>query len=793
MNNRSQTHSRRTSVIPFRLLLSRGIMSAALFLCAGMTKATAAELLRNGAFDPAGASVQSGGVTAGNAANGSWSIYVENRFGGKMAVTLDSAMGHLAPGAFRMSPETNLDASATVHQSIPVAAGRTYELNGWVMGKNLAGARLKAGIQAEFRTAEGGKFLGKEVIKALDGKTTAGEWRPASLRVKAPDGAGWLTVAAWGEFQGYPEGGTAPEVFFDDLSLTGGERKEYGASLPGGEGLGLWWCDGMRKIMRDQPVPKAKAPAVVVEAARNEYEPFQICLRPNEELRGVRLETVGAPEGVTLDFFQEEYVSVLKPKDEWGEAADYPDPLVPVEGPLTLAAGRNHPFWIDLKVGEKVPAGDHAFKVMLMREGAEPVTIPVQLKVQPFALPVATTVRTVFGVDVWPKWHGDLSSEQLKTVWKKYLTMLTSHRLSPCITFTYGAFPWKPKVLSADPATGVVTCDFSAFDEIMGFVLDENHANSFSLNLQPPPELVAMGKERNWDKTQTESVRAAYKRALVAHVKEKGWLEKCYLYAFDEPKPDQYPEVVAELQRIKTELPGLRRLIAFDNSVVPNEEFKGQVDIWVPKITKINFWEAAQARRRGDQVMYYVMAGPGAPYPNLFIEHPASCHRALPWMVSQFNFDGLLYWNTTWSKFTNPWEETMTRDEKPDQVVKIQPYANGDGLLLYPPVRKPATAPVVAGPIPTIRLKVLREGLEDTEYLTLLRQRAAADPALQRSGDLVQSTTSFDLDSEHYLQARRELAEAIVKAGDGPETKTQEKAADKQSWMPSFLKKLFGN
>jgi hypothetical protein len=288
-------------------------------------------------------------------------------------------------------------------------------------------------------------------------------------------------------------------------------------------------------------------------------------------------------------------------------------------------------------------------------------------------------------------------------------------------------------------------------------------------------------------------VRAAYKRALVAHVKEKGWLEKCYLYAFDEPKPDQYPEVVAELQRIKTELPGLRRLIAFDNSVVPNEEFKGQVDIWVPKITKINFWEAAQARRRGDQVMYYVMAGPGAPYPNLFIEHPASCHRALPWMVSQFNFDGLLYWNTTWSKFTNPWEETMTRDEKPDQVVKIQPYANGDGLLLYPPVRKPATAPVVAGPIPTIRLKVLREGLEDTEYLTLLRQRAAADPALQRSGDLVQSTTSFDLDSEHYLQARRELAEAIVKAGDGPETKTQEKAADKQSWMPSFLKKLFGN
>ena len=791
MNNRSQTHSRRTSVIPFRLLLSRGIMSAALLLCAAMTKTTAAELLRNGAFDPAGASVQTGGVSAGNAANGSWSIYVENRFGGKMAVTLDPAVGHLAPGAFRMSPETNLDGSATVHQSLPVVAGQTYELKGWIMGRNLAGASIKAGIQAEFRQADG-KFIGKEVLTILDENTPAGEWRSGTFRVKMPAGAQGLTFAAWGKFKSYPENAAAPEIFFDDFSLTGGAREEYGATLPADAGLGLWWCDNMRKIMRDQPVPKAKAPAVVVEAARNEYEPFQICLRPVEELRGVRLETVGAPEGVTLDFFQEEYVPVLKPMDYLGEKADYPDPLVPVEGPLTLAAGKNHPFWIDLKVGEKVPAGEHAFKVMLTRDGAEPVAIPVQLKVQPFALPAATTVRTKFGVDVWPKWHGDLNTEQLKTVWKKYLTALTSHRLSPTINFTYGAFPWKPKVLAADPATGVVTCDFSAFDEIMGFVLDENHANSFSLQLQPPPELAAMGKERNWDAAQTAKVKLAYQRALVEHVQEKGWLEKCFLYTYDEPTPDHYAQLVADLQRIKTEVPGLRRLVTFNNSMAPNEQFKGQVDIWVPGIAKLDLWEAAQARRRGDQVWFYVCLGPLAPYPNLFIDHPSTSHRVLPWMVSQFNLDGFLYWTTTWSKFTNPWEEAMTRDEKPNEFVKIIPYANGDGLLLYPPVKEPATAPVLAGPVPSIRLKMMREGLEDTEYLTLLRQRSKGEEALRLGGNLVHGTSAFELNPAHYQQVRRELAEAIVKAGDVPEVKAQEKAADNKSWMPGFLKKLFG-
>lgn len=177
------THMHRLMFMPLRQKLSCVFLMSSLIFCAA-AQLRGAELLRGGDFNPVDTSVQSGGVTAGNAANGSWSIYVENRFGGKMAVTLDPAVGHLAPGAFRMSPETNLDGSATVHQSIPVAAGRTYELNGWVMGKNLAGIRLKA---------------------------------------------------------------------------------------------------------------------------------------------------------------------------------DYPDPLVPVEGPLTSAAGRNYPFWIDLKVGEKVPAGDHAF------------------------------------------------------------------------------------------------------------------------------------------------------------------------------------------------------------------------------------------------------------------------------------------------------------------------------------------------------------------------------------------------------------------------------------------------
>jgi len=88
---------------------------------------------------------------------------------------------------------------------------------------------------------------------------------------------------------------------------------------------------------------------------------------------------------------------------------------------------------------------------------------------------------------------------------------------------------------------------------------------------------------------------------------------------------------------------------------------------------------------------------------------------------------------------------------------------------------------------------MMREGLEDTEYLTLMRQRSKGEEALRLGGNLVHGTSAFELNPAHYQQVRRELAEAIVQAGDVPEEKAQQKSADKQSWMPGFLKKLLGN
>ena len=64
---------------------------------------------------------------------------------------------------------------------------------------------------------------------------------------------------------------------------------KYGYLVQGGSPCAVWWAEGAYKVMRDDPVPAAEQGVVSISAARNEYEPFLIVLRPKERLDDVRV------------------------------------------------------------------------------------------------------------------------------------------------------------------------------------------------------------------------------------------------------------------------------------------------------------------------------------------------------------------------------------------------------------------------------------------------------------------------------------------------------------------------
>ena len=106
-------------------------------------------------------------------------------------------------------------------------------------------------------------------------------------------------------------------------------------------------------------------------------------------------------------------------------------------------------------------------------------------------------------------------------------------------------------------------------------------------------------------------------------------------------------------------------------------------------------------------------------------------------------------------------------------------WGNGDGRFIYPPEAaavpgRSGPDPVLAPPVSSLRLEMLREGIEDYEMLFLLRQRLQArrsqlspdqvaeyDKLLHVPESITRDMTTFTTDPTPIYARRAEIAAAI--------------------------------
>jgi hypothetical protein len=134
----------------------------------------------------------------------------------------------------------------------------------------------------------------------------------------------------------------------------------------------------------------------------------------------------------------------------------------------------------------------------------------------------------------------------------------------------------------------------------------------------------------------------------------------------------------------------------------------------------------------------------------------------------KYGVTGVLYWQTTFWQH-NPWTEPMTvsEDGKKD-------FGNGDGVLLYPAVGTKSEKPIVAAPLDSIRWEMIREGIEDYDYLSMLSEavksaEARGDnklveigkAALAEAANMVRTTADYEKDPRKLYLVRRKIAEAL--------------------------------
>jgi len=570
-----------------------------------------------------------------------------------------------------------------------------------------------------------------------------------------------------------------------------------GRALLGNDRLSVWWCESGWKVGRSRSPPPRPAIGPVspaaVSAAQGEFEALQIVLTPQVDGEllsasvGPLRNRAGRAAPISVQLHEVAYVHVTQPTDDTCEADWYPDPLPPLRTPRSLPARQNLPLWLTFHVAREALPGGYT-GVLELKSGAGDLRVPLKVHVYDFELPRETHLRSALGLGAWNinRYHALTSPADQLAGFEKYLRNFAEHRISPYSFYDYA--PIEVQFVGED-TNKQARVDFTKFDQAAAKWLDEYRFNTFQLPLQGMGggtfHSRYLGELAGFKEGTPEHARLFrdYLSQVEDHLRQRGWLDKAFIYWFDEPDPKDYEFVVEGMKRLKAAAPGLKRMLTEQ----PEPALLGHVDIWcglTPEWTP----ERVRARREaGEEVWWYICCGPKAPYVGEFIDHPGTELRLWPWQSWQYGVSAVLIWATLyWTsplvypapKLQDPWADPMSWVSGYGRPVGHKsPWGNGDGRFLYPPRRDPSKerTPCLDEPINSLRWENLRDGMEDYEYLWLLQQaiqrlqsaKGQSELVKQATGllkvpaDVSEDLTHFTTDPRPILEHRDRVAKMI--------------------------------
>ncbi len=494
---------------------------------------------------------------------------------------------------------------------------------------------------------------------------------------------------------------------------------------------------------------------VKIKAAKNEYEPFQIAIVAGGKLNNVKVEMSDlkgengmiGKENITL--FREEYVPIRNssPRVVYSQGL-YPDPLLPFNNPVAgepieplhftdfyssnrkrvgakysaypieIFQDQNRVIWIDVYIPKNTPAGIYYGKFKAVADGDISAEIPIELTVWDFSLPDTASHSTHLGHfgRIAGYWDIKSDSKEYRDIEKRFCDELAKHRVNP---------PIPHYLLPELNNDGSLTIIPERHEKLKQYI-EETHLLDFEV---PRASFMTSTSNSELPTPASQSDPIAIKKTkryyhdYYNYLKKNGWEKRAYLYLLDEPNHvKDYEQVINLAKVVKQAAPEL-------NCLVVEQTYKHEpswpnldssIDIWCPLFSYIDRNTIEEKLKSGDQVWSYTaLVQPPPKYhpeyekvkdknaPYWHIDRPTIVYRIPLWINKQYGITGLLYWSiVSWRE--NPFNEPYL-GPYPTR------YINGGGMLFYP--GKDAG---FDGPVTSIRLKNLREGLEDYEYFTIL-------------------------------------------------------------------------
>jgi glycosyl hydrolase family 123 len=400
-----------------------------------------------------------------------------------------------------------------------------------------------------------------------------------------------------------------------------------------------------------------------------------------------------------------------------------PDALLPWDGSSRATEHTNQPVWLQVTVPYGTAAGTYSGSVQVVADGT-PTTVPLSVVVSPVTLPrenqVSGSLLTAFNFS--PQSYGAKASELYGVAPESTLdglfSFFASYRLSPN-NWGYGNPNAKSGYTSdrrwwLDKADQMVTAAGrpGRFASMWIPISNNRWSPSTYVGNQSPFEPQA------W---------CAYLRSVRGFWEKHGWLGSySYLWGMDEPGLARYRIVEKQAKAAHSCFAG-SHVIVTGRPTAQNRFLwnggKDDVDAWVvlasryygqytnPAQSRRGLSHATQnlkfidaVRRRHKQVWAYQYNAASHSTPGFTATEPLADSRMFVDWTALEGIAGLLYGQgtTTYAK-GNP---LASNDRE-----------GGAYVLVYPGR---------TGPIPSARLEVLREGIEDWEIMNVVRHRHGA-------------------------------------------------------------------
>ena len=444
---------------------------------------------------------------------------------------------------------------------------------------------------------------------------------------------------------------------------------------------------------------------------------------------------------------------------------NYPDRLPPIEyrNGFNIASDKTQGLFLKVKTDFDTEPGMYRARIDIKDKTQQVIKRAyVYTYVWNFEVPEEPSAKSAFGMGSYGIYasHGAGESES-KDLYGSYYDYLLENRNTPwCL-------PYEPTDPEADK--------YMSDPRVTTFLVYGGYGGDM------------YGNQMGIDETTPAYLTAAYEKIS----QNEDWAKKAIFYMDDEPRfANQFKSIENHYSYINTYYPDARIIVpthvnyfdtgdgsdadtGFDNEnnypeydgldtfgvmekfttvlcnsvrlfTTPDMTFNGNqwytqrtIDEFGPILDRI-----AAARENGKETWWYCAGDDQISFPQ-----KGMTTRTVFWLQYKYDMEGMLCWATT------EWESVPIRPNTPQKLNRAA------GIYVY------CGAPLkINGPVACLRTEIMRDGLEDLEYLVLAEKLFGKDVADEYTAKIATDIVTFAKDENVLEAVRRELGTKLEAA-----------------------------